>query len=484
MADKQAKLSIVVDAQNKASAGLRSASRELDTLDKRSNALAGTFSVLKAATAAAAAAIGFAGLNVIKAGAQFEQTQIAFETMLGSAEQAQKTLGDLADFAKATPFELGQLEEASKRLLAYGTTADELIPTLKMLGDITAGVGMEKLPQLTLAFGQVQAATKLTGAELRQFSEAGVPLLGTLADQFGKTEAEIIDMVSEGVVGFEDVKKALATLTSEGGRFQNLMEKQSQSLGGLWSNLKDQISLTARALGEELLPYLKPVVEDFIRLATFIRELVDRFSGFNVQISGTSELMLILRGYWVQIAQAFNENLKPALDYFYFILQGNKEEIQLVLNFLGKLAAFVASTILIGAINGLATTIRFVGDAFNYTINFIATFLEYADKVVKALQKMIDLAKEVGGNALKKVSSILPGRASGGPVMANSPYMVGEKGPELFVPNASGTIVPNNRLTASPSISLIMTGNTFLSQDVAEQIGDQILNRLKLSNAI
>jgi tape measure domain-containing protein len=484
VANRETKLNIVIDAQNKATSGLRSASRELDTMNRSTDKLAGTFSVLKAATAAAAAAIGFAGINVIKAGARFEQTQIAFETMLGSAEQAKKTLADLSQFASTTPFELEQLEESSKRLLAYGTAADDLLPTLKMLGDITAGVGMEKLPQLTLAFGQVQAATKLTGAELRQFSEAGVPLLGTLAEQLGKTEAEIIDMVSEGTIGFDQMKAALGSLTGEGGKFQDLMAKQATSLGGLWSNLKDQISLTARVLGTELLPYVKPVVENMIALATQIRNVVENLGSFNLSISGTSDLMLILQGYWIKIVETFNTHLRPALEYLYYIFKENEEEIKLVLGTLGKFIAFIAAETVIGAIKALALAIRLIADAFNVLINIMATVIEWSDKVIKKFEKMIALAKELGGNALSKIGGILPGRAEGGPVTGGSAYMVGEKGPEMFIPRTSGSIVPNGKLAGSSGITINVTGNTFLDQDTAEHIGDLVMRRLRLSSAM
>lgn len=137
---------------------------------------------------AAVVGAGFVALGkqAIDSAASFEQNRIAFETMLGSADKARKLLGEISQFAKETPFELPQLVESSKKLLAYNVAAGDIIPTMKMLGDITSGVGTEKLPQLILAFGQVKAATKLTGAELRQFSEAGVPLLQALVDQANK----------------------------------------------------------------------------------------------------------------------------------------------------------------------------------------------------------------------------------------------------------------------------------------------------------
>ena len=132
-------------------------------------------------------ALALIGRQAINSASDMEQARIAFTTMFGSAEKASKLMKEISDFAVKTPFELPQLVEGAKRLSAYGVSAEQMIPTLKTLGDITAGVGTDKLPQLILAFGQVKAATKLTGAELRQFTEAGVPMLDELAKHFNET---------------------------------------------------------------------------------------------------------------------------------------------------------------------------------------------------------------------------------------------------------------------------------------------------------
>lgn len=168
-----------------------------------------------------------------------QDTALAFEVMLGSAEKAKTLLTDLSQFAKVTPFNLGELQGLTKQMLAYGFTQDDVIKQMEILGNLSAGVGKDKLPQLTLAYGQVKAATKLTGAELRQFSEAGVPLLQALADEFGVTTARVQEMISEGIVGFPDVERALSKLTGEGGRFNDMMKRQSGTFSGVMSNLED-----------------------------------------------------------------------------------------------------------------------------------------------------------------------------------------------------------------------------------------------------
>ena len=233
--------------------------------------------MIKSSLAGLGIAVGIASAGVgylLNEAGEDEQTRIAFETMLGSAELAAKKLEELKQFAATTPFELTGLKEASKRLLAFNFSADELIPTLKALGDIASGVGMDKLPQLILAFGQVRAATRLTGMELRQFTEAGVPLLGELAKNLGKTEGQIQEMIHDKKIGFKDVQKALFALTTGSGRFANLMEKQSHSFLGIISNIKDWINIVAIDIGNELLPVAKDLLNTFMEWATENKDFI------------------------------------------------------------------------------------------------------------------------------------------------------------------------------------------------------------------
>lgn len=213
---------------------------------------------------AVVAAGGALGYSMLKAAADLEQTKVAFETMTGSGEKAQKFIEDLTTFAKNTPFTLQGLEESSKRLLAYGYDVSQVLPTLEVLGNIAAGVGTDKMPQLILALGQVKAATHLTGMELRQFSEAGVPLIDELAKHFGVSASEIQKMVSNGEVGFQAVEQALKNLSGEGGRFEDLMSKQSKTLGGMVSNLQDAWNIFLRNEGQKLLDWAKAVVQGLI----------------------------------------------------------------------------------------------------------------------------------------------------------------------------------------------------------------------------
>lgn len=231
-------LNIVINAKDNASKTIKTFADRFSDLVEQS----------KVASAAFAGALTLVGKRVVDVASDMEQTKVSFTTFLGSSDAASKSLKELSDFAKTTPFEMPQVLEASKRLLAYNIEAKDLIPTLQMLGDISAGVGMDKLPQLILAFGQVKAATRLTGMELRQFSEAGVPLLDALAKQAGVTAAQMTEMITDKAVGFDQVQKALSGMTGEGGKFFNLMENQSKTLKGRMSNISDQLVRVALSI--------------------------------------------------------------------------------------------------------------------------------------------------------------------------------------------------------------------------------------------
>ena len=243
---------------------------QLDAVDRSLKNVTRSAKQLSIFMAAGSAAIA----GVVNEGAKLEQVEIAFETMLGSAEKSKEILDDLFQFARTTPFTIPGILDGSKRLLAMGIEADRLIDTMSILGNITAGVGTEKMPQLILALGQVKAATKLRGQELRQFTEAGVPLLAELGKSLGKTPGEVQELVSKGEVSFEAVRKALENLTTGSGRFANLMEKQSKSFLGILSNIQDFIIILAQGIGKELLPQAKAIANQFLEILETNRELI------------------------------------------------------------------------------------------------------------------------------------------------------------------------------------------------------------------
>lgn len=197
---------------------------------------------------------------VVTLWSNLEKTTVAFETMLGSSELAKSTLEDLSDFASKTPFDIVGIRDNAKQLLAMGVNIDNLLPTMKMLGDLSAGLSVD-MGRLTLAYGQTLAKWVLQGGELKQFMEAGVPLISELAKQFWVAEGAIYDMTSAGEISARDVSQALESMTSDGGRFANLMEKQSATFWGTISNIEDDIIRMWEKIGTAMLPQLTEVAD-------------------------------------------------------------------------------------------------------------------------------------------------------------------------------------------------------------------------------
>ena len=221
------------------------------------------------------AAIGVAGAvavgGLIKLAGEFEQTQIAFTTMLGSAEKGQALLKELADFAAKTPFTIPGIEASAKQLLAMGIELDDLLPTLKSLGDVSSGLNVP-LDRLALNFGQVAVQGKLTGRELRDFSVAGVPLIAELAKNLGIAESEVKEMVSAGDIGFAEVEEAFTSMTSEGGKFFDLMDAQSKTFLGQVSNIQDSFIKIGRVMGDVFLPAAKFVAKALAAIVGWLEE--------------------------------------------------------------------------------------------------------------------------------------------------------------------------------------------------------------------
>lgn len=222
---------------------------------------------------AAVTAIGGAVAYFAKKAGEMEQVKVAFETMTGSAEVAGKLIKDLTAFAARTPFELTGIFTTTKLLMGMGIEVDKMIPTLKALGDVSAGLSVP-IERIALNFGQIKAQGKLTGRELRDFAVAGVPLLDELSKMLGKSKEAVGDLVSAGKVDFATVEKAFIRMSSEGGRFANMMIKQSKTLLGLYSNLKDFLEVTAIQIGEEFLPQLKDFAQGILDWIDANRELI------------------------------------------------------------------------------------------------------------------------------------------------------------------------------------------------------------------
>lgn len=186
--------------------------------------------------------------NLIQIGGEFEKQKIALGALFGSKLKADTMYAKIQNLAVQSPFTFGELTNFTKQLASFGFEYKDIYDTTKRLADLSAGIGVD-MGRVILAYGQVFTAKFLKGPELRQFTEAGIPLVQELANKYTKergqniSAGDVYNMVSEKQVRFEDVKEIIDKYTSEGGKFYKMQEKLSDSVAGKWSNLKDSIEI-------------------------------------------------------------------------------------------------------------------------------------------------------------------------------------------------------------------------------------------------
>lgn len=225
------------------------------------------------------APIAAASVFALKAASDLEQMDVAFEVFLQDADLAKKVVADLMEFTARTPFRLRGVQQASQMLLAMGVRGENLIETLRILGDVSRG-NQELLQRVSLAYGQVLTARKLRGQELRQFTEAGVGLVEELSKLTGISESELASSVGEYSISSDLVMQALRNMTAEGGRFHQLLARQAKTLGGLMTTLADSFYFFAGAIGKEIVELfsLNKVLERLIEIMNKGLKVFDEFS--------------------------------------------------------------------------------------------------------------------------------------------------------------------------------------------------------------
>lgn len=216
---------------------------------------------------------------VVDIGGELENQKIAMASILQDEGKATTIFNQIKKLAVASPFGIMDLNQYAKQLSAYSIPYNELYDTMKRLADISAGVGVD-MGRIILAYGQIKAAKFLKGTELRQLTEANIPMVDKLAERFSKLEGrivsagEVLDMISKKKVTFEDVKDVLWELTDDGGMFNNMQEVLSESVKSKWKNLADAIDIMLGDIAESMGSTLKWTAESLTTLAQNWKELV------------------------------------------------------------------------------------------------------------------------------------------------------------------------------------------------------------------
>ena len=252
-------------------------------------------------TLASGAAAGFAllklkdyGQYALQTAASFEQLAISFRVMTGSAQTGQALTDAIIELGAKTPMTAQQLSRAAQLLLSFGESAENIIPDLKLLGDITGGEA-NRFSQLALVFAQVGANGKLMGQDLLQMVNAGFNPLQIMSQTTGKSMGELRKEMEEGRISFQMVAQAMRDAASEGGRYFGLMEQQSQSLNGRLSTLGDTWEQVAKSIGDIFAPAAKAAVNALISLGEATQKSIEWLKSEQSTLKGLKQSWL---EYW------------------------------------------------------------------------------------------------------------------------------------------------------------------------------------------
>lgn len=229
--------------------------------------------------------------NLIQVRGEFELQNKSLQVILQNKEEADRLFAQITELAVKSPFTLKELVTYTKQLAAYRIESENLYDTTKMLADISAGLGVS-MDRLILAYGQVKAANYLRGSELRQFSEAGVNILGELADYFTQLEGhvvsvgEVFERVTKRMVTFQDVDTIFKKMTSEGGIFFNMQAQQAETLAGQLSNLRDSLDIMFNEIGAANDGVIKGMV-------SAVRSVVNNWEALAVVLKTVSTVMVV-----------------------------------------------------------------------------------------------------------------------------------------------------------------------------------------------
>lgn len=352
--------------------------------------------------------------KLISVRGEFELQQRSLQAILQNRDEANKLWQQTIDLAVRSPFRVKELVTYTKQLAAYRIETDKLHETTKMLSDVSAGLGVD-MQRLILAFGQVKAANYLRGTELRQFSEAGINILGELSNYFTELEGnavsvgEVFERVSKRMVTFGDVEEVFKRLTSAGGTFYRMQEIQSNTLRGMISNLKDSIDLMLNDIGESsdsvlkrMVGVTKTLVENWETLANMLKIIVAGFAMYKVNAFLTGDAIKLL----AIDMRVINDTIPKQLSLIQ-LLQVGWRKLSLSIKSAGvALKEFAASNVIILALTALALAIKEVvtwNDELNEQLDKLNTKrdeeLSQINNLVRAYQKLNKEQQKEGANS-------------------------------------------------------------------------------------
>lgn len=351
-------------------------------------------------TSAAGAGIAAVAKMGVEYNAQMQSYQTAFATMLGDAEKAQALTDNLKTLAAKTPLAMTDLADASKILLAFGSSAEELPNQLKRLGDVAQG-DAEALGTMATAFGRVQSNGYASLEEINMMIDQGFNPLQIIAEKTGETMEEVRDRVSAGEVSFEELNDALITATESGGQFYNAMENQSKTFEGQMSTLKDNLAGLAGAITEDLFAGLAetalPMVNDWVnQLMTATQE-----GGIEGAIEAAGGILTEMLTALLNGAPRFIETATSLVNSFLQSIQNNGPQITngaigvittLITGFVNMVPNIIATagTLIAGLINGIANNLpQILQSGIKLIISLISGISQATPQIISAIGNLV-----------------------------------------------------------------------------------------------
>jgi len=350
---------------------------------------------------------------LIRTTGNFQLQHVALAAILKDGDKADLMFTKLQGLAIKSPFQFQQLATYTKQLAAFQFEAKDLYKTMKMLGDISAGVGVS-MDRLILALGQVKAANYLRGTELRQFTEAGINILGLLADKYtelqGKavTTADVMSMVSKRMVGYADVYSVLSKLTEDGGMFFNAQAIQAETLAGKLSNLQDNLDIMYNKLGTQSLGFVMPMLNGVITLTQNFRVLLPIVEGVTAAmfVMHLTSLKLSKSAIREAIGDEVKMNNLSRLERMYYRVNKAKLTAQASGNASIGMGAWGIAGITVGAVLAVVSAYRQLNLAYKESIEIFESIYNITDKQYEQLKETISKYKEIEEETKKKKENV------------------------------------------------------------------------------
>lgn len=405
---------------------IRNANREIDRVERRINrienlgrrtpssggGMLGSLAIPGIGALGVAGAITAGAMGIgssITAGMQGGAQKVSFETMAG-AQAGNKLYGDLTKYAQDSIFG-NELYQNAQTMLAFGGAAKDVMPDLKMLGDISMG-NKEKLQSLTLAFSQIRSAGRLMGQDLLQLVNAGFNPLQIISEKTGKSMADLKKLVEKGAVSFDMVKQAFISATSEGGRFFNMTNKIAETPFGKWEAFKGQLEGVALQFGTVMLPVVSKVVDGFSSLLNYLPPVINSMQPFFGWLASLelgsyfNDFIVAVKSVGTVVIPIF-QTLKPVVSTALIVFMDLAKEVRGFVTTLLTSASPVLLDVARILGNVLTPALKITGWALGKVLSIAGWVIDKLLLLIKPIVKLFAVVSDGVGWMLDKVANVV-----------------------------------------------------------------------------